>query len=204
MPLLPLFALVSAALGSASAVPFPWGAAGGTPRRYNSPALSNLDQLGKSIAAIGDLDNDGNVDLAVGAPGDDDGGSDRGAVYILFLLGDGTVRSSQKISDATLPLSLNNGDEFGIAVAGFNQAGEILVGAWGDDDGGMNCGARYVIHLLPSGAVSSARKISETAWGPGQLGLRPYDSFGSALATLGDLVRLSFALSYLHSFRVSC
>ena len=34
---------------------------------------------------MGDLDGDGAVDLAVGAREDDDGGTDRGAVWILFL-----------------------------------------------------------------------------------------------------------------------
>ena len=38
------------------------------------------------------------VDVAVGARKDDDGGSDRGAVWILFLNADGTVKSHQKIS----------------------------------------------------------------------------------------------------------
>ena len=38
-------------------------------------------------------------DLAVGADRDDDGGFDRGAVWVLFLNTDGTVKSHQKISD---------------------------------------------------------------------------------------------------------
>ena len=38
-----------------------------------------------SVAALGDLDGDGVGDLAVGAACDDDGGTDRGAVWILGL-----------------------------------------------------------------------------------------------------------------------
>ena len=34
------------------------------------------------------------VDMAVGAPYDDDSGSDRGAVYVLFMNTNGTVTSS--------------------------------------------------------------------------------------------------------------
>ena len=46
--------------------------------------------FGTSVASLGDLDGDGVGDLAVGAPGDDDGGTGRGAVWVLFL--DGTCR----------------------------------------------------------------------------------------------------------------
>jgi hypothetical protein len=36
-------------------------------------------------SSLGDLDGDGVGDLAVGAPADDDGGSGRGAVWVLFM-----------------------------------------------------------------------------------------------------------------------
>ena len=52
-----------------------------------------------SAAGIGDLDGDTIPDVVVGADGDDDGGPDRGAVYVLFMNANGTVASHQKISD---------------------------------------------------------------------------------------------------------
>jgi len=61
--------------------------------------LDDDDNFGQSIASMGDIDGDGIQDLAVGAPGDDDGGGQRGAVWILFMNADGTVRSHQKISE---------------------------------------------------------------------------------------------------------
>ncbi|EOD13154.1 hypothetical protein EMIHUDRAFT_212898 [Emiliania huxleyi CCMP1516] len=61
--------------------------------------LDDGDWFGHSVAFISDLDGDGVSDLAVGAIFDDDGGPDRGAVYILFLNTDGTVKSHTKISD---------------------------------------------------------------------------------------------------------
>ena len=61
--------------------------------------LDNEDRFGPSVAALGDLDGDTVTDLAVGAYYDDDGGLDRGAVYVLFMNTNGTVKSHQKISD---------------------------------------------------------------------------------------------------------
>ena len=43
------------------------------------------DHFGAALAGIGDMDDNGVPDLAVGAPGDDDGGADQGAVWILFM-----------------------------------------------------------------------------------------------------------------------
>lgn len=82
--------------------------------------LDNSDTFGRSVASIGDLDGDGIPDMAVGSTRDDDGGTDRGALYILFMNADGTVKSTQKISDTagSFTAILDNSDEFGISVAG--------------------------------------------------------------------------------------
>ena len=56
-------------------------------------------RAGFAVAALGDLDDDGVLDLAVGAPSDNDGGPSRGAIWLLFLNENGTVKTHEKISD---------------------------------------------------------------------------------------------------------
>ena len=61
--------------------------------------MDDEDELGNWITTLGDIDGDGVVDIAVAAIGDDDGGMDRGAIWIIFLNRDGTAKGQQKISD---------------------------------------------------------------------------------------------------------
>src|SRR5690606_11754191 len=85
--------------------------------------LDEGDAFGKGVTKLGDLDGDGVDDLAVGAFRDDDGGRDRGAVYVLFMAADGSVQSSAKTSDTAggFDAPLDNGDNFGSAVAGLGD-----------------------------------------------------------------------------------
>ena len=155
--------------------------------------LSNDDRFGTSVAGLGDQNNDGIVDLAVGANKDDDGGTDRGSVWILFLNTDGTVLSHQKISSTqgNFTGSLSNSDYLGVSVASlgdFNKdgMGDIVVGALGSDDGGTDKGSVWVLFLNISGNVIGSQKISSTQGGfVGPLSIS--DQFGMSVANLGDL-----------------
>ena len=81
------------------------------------PTLADGDYFGHSVASLGDLDGDGVTDLAVGADKDDTGGYNRGAVYVLFMNANGTVKSSQKIASGIGGgPALANGDRFGSSV----------------------------------------------------------------------------------------
>ncbi len=150
-------------------------------------------QFGISVAALGDLDGDGVVDLAVGADGDDDGGGDRGSVWVLFLATDGTVKARQKISDREggFTGTLRNIDLFGASLAALGDLDgdgvrDLAVGARGDDDGGDQHGAVWVLFLEPDGTVKAHQKISATQGGFGGT-LGDSDFFGCSVTALGDL-----------------
>ena len=155
--------------------------------------LDVFDFLGTSMASLGDLDRDGVVDLAVGAVLDDDGGENRGAVWILFLKADGTVKSHSKVSDTEGGFggALDDGDRLGSSISPlriYGSSGSITlaVGATLDDDGGTDRGAVWVLSLSSQGTVSSHWKISETSGGFTGV-LENGDWFGNGVANLGDL-----------------
>ncbi len=155
--------------------------------------LSSGDTFGVSITSLGDFDNDGLADIVVGARTDDDGGSNKGAVWMLFLNSDGTVKSHQKISETkgNFTGSLENGDCFGSSVESlgdidFDGVTDIAVGAWFDDDGGNDQGAVWILFLNPDGTVKAHQKISSTEGNFTGI-LDDGDRFGRSIANLGDL-----------------
>jgi hypothetical protein len=155
--------------------------------------LEDNDQFGSAIANIGDLEIDGVTDQVVGAPLDDDGGTDRGAVWVLFMNDDGTVDIEQKISDSegNFPAGLDDDDRFGSAVAGLGDLNgdtiqDIAVGAPSDDDGGTDRGAVWILFMNTDGTVQFTQKISNTEGGFSGI-LEDNDQFGAAVAGIGDL-----------------
>ncbi|MEQ1892583.1 MAG: integrin alpha, partial [Planctomycetota bacterium] len=155
--------------------------------------LDEMDQFGRSIVNLGDLDGDGIGDLMVGAHTDDDGGLDQGSVYVLFLHANGFVKSWQKISDIEGGFGgyLDPGDQFGRAAASLGDLDgdgvvDLAVSSNYDDDGGANKGAVYILFLNADGTVKAVQKISELSGGlPVTLDI--HDEFGRSLTSLGDL-----------------
>ena len=161
-------------------------------RGYFNATINTDDHFG-SPSSIGDIDGDGIGDLAVGAKFDDDGGTNRGAIYIIFLDIYGRCKAYQKISDTQGGFNgtLDNYDEFGGSIDfigdlnGDNKP-EIMVSAQNDDDGGTDRGAIWILSLNSNGTVASYKKISDTQGGFSGI-LDNGDKFGNSIGTIGDL-----------------
>ena len=137
-----------------------------TASAQNGFTLAENDHYGNSISEIGDLDNDGVVDIAVGTHYDDTNGTNRGAIYIHFLNTNGTVKSTKKISDATAngPVLVDN-DNFGQSIAGMGDMNEdgvvdIAVGSYSTAAGLTNSGAVHILYMNADGSVDDTFAIN--------------------------------------------
>ena len=143
----------------------------------NGPTLSFDDAFGVSVANMGDLNGDGWDDLAIGAHKDDAGGSNRGAVHIIYMAENGFVSSAVEVNDNTANgPELGNGYWFGYAVENIGDfdgdgVNDLAVGAYGDDNSG---GARGAVHIMfvegtlpPSTSTSTDSTSTEGGGGGG-------------------------------------
>ena len=164
---------------------------------FTETCVGGSCKFGSSIASIGDINGDSVPDLVVGAKADDCGGTDRGAVYVLFLnSGSWTVRNSVKLCTGANGLFAtdipNNGAEFGSSVASagdINGDGipDLLVGAPKEyTNGTIITGAIYWFTLSRSGTVITSKK-----WG-GQTDVQvtqTLQGLGMSLTAVKDINR---------------
>src|SRR5688572_28246391 len=85
---------------------------------------ASTDRMGKAVAIVGDVDNDGNADIGVGVPYSDVGGTDTGSIRIL------SGRTGQVLHTVHGPVA---GDRLGESVA---HAGDVNVDGYADFIGG--------------------------------------------------------------------
>ena len=116
------------------------------------------DHSGYISGLGGDVDGDGYDDVFIGAPQNDFGGSNAGAAYLLY----GPVEAGAGLVDAEATIvgeAVEDWAGYSISHAGDlngDGSGDVLIGAYGNDAGGSNAGAAYILCGPVFGAVDLA------------------------------------------------
>ena len=153
--------------------------------RWTGEALS--DAAGTGLAGVGDVDGDGLAEVFVGAPGNDDAAGAAGKAYL--LLGGDRTDGLFSLADASLAWTGTAvGDNAGRSVAGAGDVDgdgldDLLVGAWGNDLGGTDAGAAFLVlsSALPAHGASLLNASDR------YLGEDPGDYAGFTVAIPGDV-----------------
>jgi hypothetical protein len=152
--------------------------------------------FGFAVSSLGDLNDDGIPDAAVGIPWYEpptSGLSGAGAVIILFLERAGTVKSEVLLTHGSSGLGnvLKANDHFGFSLATLSlddddTTTELAVGSdQSSNEGGDGVGAVFVLFLDRSGAITSKQKITTGSGGFTGTDLAKGVGFGCSLGNLG-------------------
>jgi hypothetical protein len=139
--------------------------------------------VGFDIANVGDVDEDGNPDLALAVYNGNSGGTNAGEIHIFF----GPFESNRSITDADITIvGETAGDRAGYALAAggdLNRDGlpDLLVGSSGNDAGGNNAGAAYILYAPFDDPLDLNAFEAKVA------GENDDDWTGSHLGRLGDM-----------------
>lgn len=165
--------------------------ANGTVKSYKIIGSSDLvlftnNYFGSSLSVLDDLDRDGIPEVAVGATGDGAGGFDKGAVFILFLNANGTLRKYSKISAVSGGFTgvLNNVAQFGNSLSSLGDlnkdgVGDLIVSTGNQEE-------MWVLFLDSSGMVKSHQKIDRDS-GQYTDTISVFENFATKVSLLGDI-----------------
>lgn len=143
------------------------------------------ENFGWSVARIGDVDDGGKDDFAVGAPLADNAGLDAGRVYVFF--GENLVAGTAAARADVIINGENAGDRFGWSVSAAGDLDgdgrdDFIVGAPRNDGAGLDAGAAYIIYGSVSGpgaSLASATKLTGEIAG---------DNFGWSVSDAGNFL----------------
>ena len=168
----------------------PLGSVRGGVNGFAIDGVASDSGVGFSVAAGGDVNDDGLDDVILGAPG-------RAGVYVVFGKEDGDVVDLSDLENESgggfLIVGTNNDDGVGVAVAGgidVNDDGmdDIIIGAPESDVSAANAGFSYVVFgKADFTSVALSDLESESGGGFGIAGELNSDRSGSSVAAIGDV-----------------
>ena len=147
------------------------------------------DHSGHSVAGVGDVNWDGYDDILIGAPDNNEGGTYAGQTYLILGKASGwTMDTDLSNADASF-IGENAGDNSGWSVAGagdvnYDGYDDILIGAFGNDEGGANAGQTY---LILGGNIGWTMDIDLSNADASFIGENPGDYAGWSVAGAGDV-----------------
>jgi len=169
--------------------------ANGSGQGYIIRGEASGDHAGEALASIADQNGDAKADILVGAAGNDAGGVDAGAAYVVFGKATDTAVN---LTDVTAGIGGYRiigqaaGDGAGAALGAIGDLNgdgraEILVGAAGNDAGGLNAGAAYVVFGKATGTQIDLDNVAAGAGGFRITGAAAGDQAGGAISAIGDV-----------------
>ena len=147
------------------------------------------DGAGFSVAGAGDVNGDGYDDILIGARNNDDSGFNAGQTYVIFGNESGwTMDTNLSKADASF-WGEDIGDRSGWSVAGAGDVNgdgfdDILIGAYGNDDGGNSAGQTYLVIGKASGCSMDTNLSNADA---SFIGEDTVDCSGRRVAGAGDV-----------------
>ena len=146
--------------------------------------------MGYAIDNLGDSNGDEVKVWVRGGHDDDNSNTDRGAIHIMFMNVDASVKSTVEINDSTTNgPTLADEDYFGRSIENIGDLdgdgiNDLAVGA-GNPVHSSTKGSIHIIFMNANGSVKSAVEIDDsTTHGPT---LAAGDRFGYSIDNLGDL-----------------
>jgi hypothetical protein len=146
---------------------------------------------GGSVAAAGDVNGDGFDDFLIGAHHEVDDEYYAGQTYLILGGNDTSWGMDTSLSDADASFwGEDSYDYAGYSVASAGDANndgcdDILIGAWGDEDGGSNAGQTYLI--LGGNETSWTMDVDLSNADASFIGENAGDRSGHSVAAAGDV-----------------
>lgn len=158
-----------------------------------SGTLESIGRFGWKVSSIGDWDNDGTPDVVIGAGNSNEGGSNKGAIYICLINTNGSVKQiikNSSLNNSILNSTINNEDRFGspVYLGDINKDGlkDFAVGACYRNYNSVQTGGVFIVSMNSAGSiVQILSNIGPNSGGFNET-LNSNDLFGYNVSGIGD------------------